>query len=114
MVLYSCGAYGYAIPKGSVFNTAVAADSDIFSSDLEPTYTPCIFRIYVCFDAGGVLTVRRTKNGATVSENLNGGAALTANAAYIFDIVVEEGETINLRYSVDATILSLKVVEVNV
>jgi len=113
MVLYSCGTYGYAILKGSIFNTTVNADADIFSSNLKPTYTPCIFRIYACFDASGVLTVRRTKAGATVSESLNGGAALTANAAYIFDILVEEGETLNLRYSVDATIHSLKVVEVD-
>ena len=113
MVLYSCGSYGYAIPKGSVFNTPISANTDIFSQSLEPTYTPCVFRIYACFAASGVLTVRRTKDGVTVSEQLNSGTALTANAAYLFDIIVDEGETINLRYSVNATCLKLSVVEVS-
>jgi hypothetical protein len=37
---------------------------------------------------------------------------LNANAAYIFDIIVESGETINLQYSVAATALVLKVIEI--
>jgi hypothetical protein len=100
--------------KGSVFNTSITADTDIFSSDLSPTNTPCVFRIYACFSASGVLTVRRTRGAATVSEQLNGGSSLNANAAYMFDILVDGGETINLRYSADATCLKLSVAEVGV
>jgi len=100
------------LPKGSVFNEAVTANTNIFASDLSPTNTPTTFRIYACFDASGVLTVRRTKNATTVSEQLNAGTALTANVAYIFDIIVEAGETINLQYSVNATALKLAVLEV--
>ena len=99
--------------KGCVFNQPVSADTDIFDSDLEPTNPPCIFRVYACFDASGVLSVRRTKDGVTVSEQLNAGSALVANAAYLFDIIVDEGETINLRYSVNATCLKLSVVEIS-
>lgn len=101
------------IPKGSVFNTPITKDTNIFDSDLAPTNLLTTFRIYACFGASGVLTVKRTKLVAiTVSEQLNAGASLTANAPYIFDILVEFGETINLQYSVDATALVLKVVEV--
>lgn len=100
------------ISKAAVFNESVTANTDIFDSDLSPTHTPTAFRIYACFDASGVLTVRRTKGGVTVSEQLNSGNALNANAAYAFDIIVESGETINLQYSVDATALVLKVLEV--
>jgi len=98
--------------KGFVFNTAVGAAADIFATPLSPTNSPATFRIYVCFDTAGVLTVRRTRNGVTVSEQLNSGIALTANAAYIFDIIVQEGDTINLRHSAGATILYLIVLEV--
>jgi hypothetical protein len=35
-----------------------------------------------------------------------------ANAAYMFDVIVESGETVNLQYSVDATALCIKVCEV--
>jgi hypothetical protein len=100
------------ILKYSLFNTAVSANINIFAAGLTPTNSPTIFRIYACFDASGVLSVQRTKGAVTVSERLNGGVALSANAAYLFDILVESGESINLQYSVAATALSLKVVEV--
>jgi hypothetical protein len=100
------------ILKGSVFNTAVTANTNVFSSDLSPTSTPTTFRIYVCFSASGVLTVKRTRAGVTISEQLNGGSPLSANAAYAFDIPVESGESINLQYSVDAVALKLTVIEV--
>jgi len=91
----------------------VTANTNIAPTDLSPTYTPSIFRVYCCFSASGVLTVRRTRGGVTVSEQLNGGAALTANAAYMFDVLVDSGETVNLQYSVGATALKLSVMEVS-
>jgi len=103
-----------AISKGAIFNTAITANTDIFASDLSPTYSPTAFRIYACFNASGVLTVRRTRGGVTVSEQLNSGDLLNADASYAFDIVVESGETINVQYSVNATALVLKVLEVPV
>jgi len=100
------------ILKGSIFNTAVTASTNIFASDLTPSYSPTLFRIYCCFDTAGVLSVIRKKDTTTVTEQLNSGNSLNANAAYMFDILVEEGENINLQYSVDATCLVLKVVEI--
>ena len=100
------------ILKGSVFNTAVTANTNIFTSDLSPTNSPTTFRIYACFNTSGILTVRRTKSGMTVSEQLNDGSALAANGVYMFDIIVESGETINFQYSVNATATALKVLEV--
>jgi hypothetical protein len=100
------------ILKGSVFNDSVTANTNIFSSDLTPTNNPTTFRIYACFNASGVLSVVRTRAGTTVVEQLNGGTALSANCAYMFDILVESGETINLQYSVNATALTLKVLEI--
>jgi hypothetical protein len=98
--------------KGSLFNTSITANTNIFASDLAPANSPTTFRIYACFDTGGVLAVRRTKGTVTVSEQLNSGTALVANAAYMFDVIVESGETVNLQYSVDATALCIKVCEV--
>jgi hypothetical protein len=100
------------ILKGSIFNTSVTANTNIFSSDLSPTNSPTTFRIYACFDTSGILTVRRTKAGVTVGEQLNAGNSLTANAAHVFDILLESSETINIQYSVNATALKLAVYEV--
>jgi len=113
MVLFSAGAPGLATVKGSVFNTAVVANTNILSSDITATYSPTTFRIYACFDTGGgTLIVMRTVGVNTVFEELNGGGVLAVDAAYTFDIIVEIGDSINIRYSVGATCKSLKVVEV--
>ena len=100
------------VTKGTKFNEAVGPAADIFDPDLSPSRTPTSFRIYAAFDTAGVLTVRRTKAGDTVSEELNSGVALVKDGAYVFDIVVDTGETINLQHSVGATILYLIVLEV--
>lgn len=100
------------ILKDSKFNTSVTADTNIFSSELSPSYSVTLFRIYACFSAAGVLSVKRIRGGVTVTEKLNEGSNLSANAAYSFDIVVKSGETINLQYSATATALELSVSEI--
>ena len=106
--------YNYMEQKllASVFNTSVTANTNILSQNIAPTRSPVLFRIYATFNASGVLSVVRKQGTVSVVEQLNGGNPLNANAAHIFDIIVEQGETINLQYSVSATCLVLKVVEV--
>ena len=98
--------------KDSKFNTSVTADTNIFSSELSPSYSITLFRIYACFSAAGVLSVKRTKRGVTVTEKLKEGGNLGADCAYSFDIIVESGETINLQYSAAATALKLTISEI--
>ncbi len=104
-----------AIPvkRFSEFNTSETANTDILSSDLSPLTAPSYLRIYATFDASGVLSLRRTSGGTTVSEQLNGGNALSANCAYVFDVITDEGETYNLQYSVNATALKLIILEID-
>jgi hypothetical protein len=102
--------------KGSIFNQSVTANTNIFSTSLTPSLAtatnPSYFRIFACFNASGVLSVVKTKGTTTVTMQLNGGNALNVNCLYVFDIIVESGESINLQYSVNATSLDLKVVEI--
>ncbi len=100
------------IQKGRIFNTAVLAATDFFAADLAPSNTPTTFRIYVCLDTAGVFDVQRTSAAVTVAEELNSGGALAADAAYMFDILVHEDDTINLQTSVGAQILYCIVIEV--
>ncbi len=101
------------IQKGMIFNTAVLAATDFFAADLEPTNTPTTFRIYIALDTGGTLSVQRTSAAVTIAEELNSGAALAADASYMFDILVHEDDTINLQTSVGAQILYCMVFEVS-
>jgi hypothetical protein len=43
---------------------------------------------------------------------LNAGSNLAAGCAYLFDIAVESGDSINLQYSATGTVLVCKVMEV--
>jgi len=63
--------------------------------------------------ASGILSVVRTSGGTSVVEQLNGGAPLNANTAYIFDVYMAPGESMNLRYSVDATILKCQIMNLS-
>jgi hypothetical protein len=97
--------------KSSMINKSVTANTNILSTGITSYYN-CIFRIYACFDTDGVLSIKRTQGSTTVTEVLNGGNDLTANSAYAFDIIVEKDEVINLQFSVNATALTLKVLEI--
>jgi hypothetical protein len=102
--------------KGSIFNQSVTANTNIFSSNLTPSLAtannPSYFRISACFNTSGVLSVVKTKGSTNVTMQLNSGNALNANALYTFNIAVESGESVNLQYSVNATALELKVLEI--
>jgi hypothetical protein len=100
------------ILKGSIFNTLIGANTNFFASNLTPTYSPTIFRIYITNDTAGKLNVKRTRGATTVTETLNSGNDLSTGCAYIFDIAVESGDSINLQYSVTGTVLVCKVMEV--
>lgn len=84
--------------RGTVFNTATpAADADLLTTAIDTTTK--YLRIYACFSVAGKLTVRVTNTAATVTEILNGDTNLVAGAAYMFDIPITYGDTINFRYS---------------
>jgi len=101
------------IKRFSEFNTSETANTDILSSDISPLTAPSYLRIYATFDASGVLSLQRTNGGTTVAEQLNSGNALSANCAYVFDVITDDGETYNLQYSADATALKLIIVEID-
>jgi len=98
--------------KASLFNQFITANTNFFASYLTPASPPCTFRIFACFDVAGVLSVVKKVGDVEVEMQLNGGSTLSANCLYAFDVVVAEGEEINFRYSVDATALDVKVLEI--
>jgi hypothetical protein len=102
----------HPLSLGIIFNTAVNANTNFFANSIAPVNVPCTFRIYICLSVAGILSVQRTKSSVTVAEQLNGGTALVANAAYIFDIIVDQGSTINLQTTgTGTTILKCIVIE---
>jgi hypothetical protein len=97
--------------KATVHNTAITAATNILASDISPSDPPSIFRIFVAVNTAGTFMARITNGGVTVGVNLNAGAALTANAGYIFDILVHSGDSVNFQHSASGTLLVLRVEE---
>ena len=59
-----------------------------------------------------MVKIQRTFSAVTVAETLNLGASLLANVSYMFDFLVDPGETINIQYTANATALKISVVEI--
>ncbi|MBA7560253.1 hypothetical protein ES708_01875 [subsurface metagenome] len=104
------------IAKGLIHNVVgYIADADIFVAAIAPTNTPTLFKIMAGFSAAGILSVTITNaagGGGTVVQQFQGGVALNIDSLYGFTHLVHAGDTINYRYSVNATIQTLRVVEI--
>jgi hypothetical protein len=104
------------IPIISLVQVNVTANTNIIAptanqTPLTPKNTPCIWRIYVCLSNAGIFSVQRTAGNTIATENLNSGVALAANAAYIFDIIVDQSEKIDFQTTVTGILLKLSVLE---
>jgi hypothetical protein len=100
------------IAKAALFNTALpAAEANWLGADITPTNSLSYLRITVCISVPGLLRVARTQGGTTITENLNSGGAITANALYTFDVPWRTGDSINIRYSVTTGTIKLLIID---
>ncbi len=100
------------LARAEVHNAAVIAATDILGAALAPLNTPCLFRIAAGFDTSGIFSVTIIRAGNTQVQQFNGGVALNTNSLYMFSVLVHAGDTINFRYSVNATCQTLRCQEV--
>ena len=85
----------------------VTADTDIFGEDGIAITRDGTVGVCVCFDTAGVLSFNRKKGGPY--EKFNEGANLAAGGTYYFSVLVEQGDALNFRYSVNAKLISMYV-----
>ena len=109
----------------------LVADTDILAAELVPTQTvkrlaqeaatgvpgtpstaPCLFRIQICVDEAATFSARITKDGDTQPYIFNDDTDLTADAGYMFDLLVHDGDTVNFQLSAAVTIRNLRVQEI--
>jgi len=100
------------LERANLHNTSVTADTDILTTALSPANKPCLLRIQCAFVASGVFKARITKAGNTQTVLFNSGGSLIANALYILDMLVHDGDTVNFWYSVNTTLQVLRVQEI--
>lgn len=100
------------IEKANQHNVSVTADTDILSADLTPTNTPCLFRIMACLGTAGVFSAMVTKADSQQQLKLNAATNLVADAPYMFDLLVHDGDSVNFQHSAGATLKVLRVQEI--
>ena len=90
----------YPIDKGVIHGVSKDSGTDFFTSHISPKYTPCVFRAQI-------IVSKATKFYAAVLHDnagekkavFNGNQDLIADTVYIFDLLVNQGDTVN--YEVD-------------
>lgn len=100
------------IDKGVIHNTAYVTPNNFFGTALVPYVVPTLFRCQGAFSANGILRVTITRAANTQVLNYNHSVELTASDLFIFDTLVQDGDTINYRYSANCTIMTFKVLEI--
>ena len=88
----------------SQHGVAETANIDILPSDITPTNTPCLFRIMVMLETAGVFSAILKSGAVSKTLKLNAGNSLLANCAYMFDILVHSGDTVNFQTSVSGNV----------
>jgi len=89
---------------GSIDGTSKATGVECFATDLSPVGTG-IFRIMVSGSLAHVLEV--TFDGGTNWTKLNSGGTLTADNVHIFDVMINSGDTFNIRQSTGTVVFDI-------
>ena len=97
-----------------IYAKAIVANTNIYTSDLVPNKTPTVFEFWANMSVAGQFSVIKSISSSPVAtETPASGKVTTVNAPIAFEIKVFSGETINLQYSVGATINELAVTELD-
>lgn len=93
----------YEIPVASRWETSatITAGDDWFSSALGPIgeRTSVKHSIQITLaDTPSLVRVVRTRDGVTKDQYLNAGNLLTNDSVYIFDIILRQGDTYNIKH----------------
>jgi hypothetical protein len=89
--------------RAQLHNSALPAANTNLISDVSPTGTASgatQFRIYAHVSIAGDLNLKRTRSAVTNTERL--ASFTTTSPAATVDILVDQGETINLQFSATA------------
>lgn len=100
------------IDRGVIHNTAYVTPNNFFGTAITPVIQPTLFRCQGAFSVAGVLSVTIIRGGNTQVLQFNHGVELLASALFEFDTLVQDGTTVNYRYSINCTIMTFSVLEI--
>lgn len=85
------------LEKANVHDGDKNANIDFLAADIEPSDYPVLFRVQVMLPAAGKFTAKITNSSTTLTCHFNGAANLVANAMYIFDLLIHDGDSVNFQ-----------------
>lgn len=90
-----------------------SADTDVLSNDWSPNegQGATEARLLLTLDSSVVVRIHRSDGSTEIQEDLNDGAAVTANAQNVFTFPVDQSETINVQFAGPATVKKLVLCE---
>ena len=103
---------GEGILKGAIFDTSKNAGADWFSSDIQPTNTPCMHRMFIVMTSTTKVKVILKEGAKTKTGYLNDGAQLDGGELYIFDIMLNMGQSYNIQHDTTNQNVTVTIVEV--
>jgi hypothetical protein len=102
------------LARATTFNSTIAANTNIFGSNISPLRAVSVLRIQVAItdSSTAILATNLIRSATTVQLDFNSGQPLDDESLYIFDMTVRSGDAINFELSSSAKILVLNVDEV--
>ena len=91
--------------------------TNILDSDIRASYPPSLWRIMLAVGNEGQLTARITNSGGISGHEvqtvtLNEGTDLKSGSAYIFDLINQSGDEMNLQYNTSAPVHVIRIQEI--
>ncbi len=104
---------GSVVNRALLHNAAYISPNNFLGTAIGQTLGASVaFTLMIAMSVGGVFRVTITKAANTQTLDMNSGVALIANALYTFSpVLVFTGDTVNFQYSINATIMIFRVLE---
>lgn len=98
-------------PLATEFNKAVGANADILTSDITIGLN-AILRVTVSLSGVSTFILKLTRDTTEKTLTFNSGGNLVANALYMFDFEVRNGDKVNFQPGSAVTVQVLNVSEI--
>ena len=93
-------------------NSAVVANTDFLAADITPGGTPSMLRVMVSISSAEEFRAVITREASAQTVAFNSGVNLVADALYMFEMIVDNGDTINFQVDGNTTIIVFRVHEI--
>ena len=93
-------------------NSAIVANVDFLAADITPGGTPSMLRVMISLAGAQEFRAVITREAVAQTVAFNSGNALVADALYMFEMIVDLGDTVNFQVDGNTTIRVFRIHEI--